>query len=427
MARKKRGNDAIPSWSGFNYQGKVMLLHVLQRMNVLLGKVALSEYSVELEKREDFVIFHTGKSESFHQVKATLSKSKWSSHSAALDKLIQNRNSSDNPAAPCYFVVAKGIDDWNNTSNTYSSSITLFEYEGKNVGVCDVKSYIVKEIQKFLISANYNGGNEEVVYGELCLFLDERIAVMHKQGAKKRTYTITFSDLKNEIDLSVTKERAREEYYLKERVYEYSTQGLQQALESICTHKCHRELYECELPCAAKTAYQKILSLPDLARYCRVINPDKIDGWDDYLKLISDMPQDKMEKIVFRLFEESQSPDKVDADKDMVFLHTKFCNANNGCVIPTLLDLSSYYLYDESSLEETFQSIKNNVAILDALDGNAITAIPGGYEGSLSQAQITSGWTESAENDINNFYHGIEIISTKELLDRFRAEGGNHD
>lgn len=24
-----RGNDAIPTWSGFNYQGKMMLLYVL--------------------------------------------------------------------------------------------------------------------------------------------------------------------------------------------------------------------------------------------------------------------------------------------------------------------------------------------------------------------------------------------------------------
>ena len=404
-----------------------MLLCVLQKMNDLIGKIALSEYSVELEKQEDFVIIHCGKSETFHQVKATLSKSKWSSHVVALDKLLQHRNSSDNPAAVCYFISAKEIDDWNETSNTYSTSISLYKYMDKNVGTIDVKTCIISEIKKLILTCNYKSGIEEVIYGELCLFIDEQIAIMHQQSAKKRVYSIAFSDFENIISQSIMKEKNSEEFYLKESVYEYSTKGLQQALENICTHKCHKALSTCEITCAAKTAYQGILSLPDLVRYCRVINPSRIDGWDNALKLISDMPQDKMEREVLRIFMESQTPDKVDANQDAVFLHTKFCKAINGCIIPTLLDLSSYYLYDASSLQETFQSIKDNVEILDVLDGNAITAIPGGYEGSLTQAQITSGWIEGTENDINSFYHGIEIISQKELLERFKVEGGNHD
>ena len=31
-----RGNDAIPTWSGFNYQGKMMLLYVLELINQIL-------------------------------------------------------------------------------------------------------------------------------------------------------------------------------------------------------------------------------------------------------------------------------------------------------------------------------------------------------------------------------------------------------
>ena len=95
MARKKRGNDAIPSWSGFNYQGKIMLLEVLTKINASISSDTIASYSVELEIREDFVILCAGRPESFHQVKATLSKSKWSSHSEAMDKLLLHRNSSD--------------------------------------------------------------------------------------------------------------------------------------------------------------------------------------------------------------------------------------------------------------------------------------------------------------------------------------------
>ena len=49
-----RGNDAIPTWSGFNYQGKMMLLHVLELINQIERNNDKRIYAVELEKTEDF-------------------------------------------------------------------------------------------------------------------------------------------------------------------------------------------------------------------------------------------------------------------------------------------------------------------------------------------------------------------------------------
>ena len=51
-----RGNDAIPTWSGFNYQGKMMLLYVLELINQIEQDKDEKIYSVELEKAEDFCI-----------------------------------------------------------------------------------------------------------------------------------------------------------------------------------------------------------------------------------------------------------------------------------------------------------------------------------------------------------------------------------
>ena len=53
-----RGNDAIPTWSGFNYQGKMMLLYVLELINQIAKdkNKDIGTYSVELEKTEDFCI-----------------------------------------------------------------------------------------------------------------------------------------------------------------------------------------------------------------------------------------------------------------------------------------------------------------------------------------------------------------------------------
>ena len=76
-----RGNDAIPTWSGFNYQGKMMLLYVLELINQIAKdkNKDIDAYSVELEKTEDFCIICDSEYKSFHQVKAYLSKDKWNS------------------------------------------------------------------------------------------------------------------------------------------------------------------------------------------------------------------------------------------------------------------------------------------------------------------------------------------------------------
>lgn len=63
-------HDAMPSWNGFSYQGKVGLYVALLKM-LQLGNDsdALDRYSIEYEWLEDFSIKQDGKYESIHQVK----------------------------------------------------------------------------------------------------------------------------------------------------------------------------------------------------------------------------------------------------------------------------------------------------------------------------------------------------------------------
>lgn len=82
-----RGNDAIPTWSGFNYQGKIMLFYVLKLINQINKEKDERVYAVNLEEIEDFCILCDSEYISFHQVKAWLSVTKWSSYSTAMDKL----------------------------------------------------------------------------------------------------------------------------------------------------------------------------------------------------------------------------------------------------------------------------------------------------------------------------------------------------
>ncbi|WP_157939556.1 hypothetical protein [Vibrio splendidus] len=48
--------DASPSWSGFNYQGKVALYYTLRQINSLPLNTDFSNLSLVLEDNEDFEI-----------------------------------------------------------------------------------------------------------------------------------------------------------------------------------------------------------------------------------------------------------------------------------------------------------------------------------------------------------------------------------
>jgi hypothetical protein len=75
--------DASPSWSGFNYQGKVALYHTLKLINAEPVGADLSNYSLMLENIEDFEILLNGNPISLHQVKA-YNSSTYSDYSEAL-------------------------------------------------------------------------------------------------------------------------------------------------------------------------------------------------------------------------------------------------------------------------------------------------------------------------------------------------------
>ncbi|PRA40671.1 MULTISPECIES: ABC-three component system protein [Pseudomonas] len=85
-------HDATPSWSGYNYQGKLALHHVLCHISEKLRADAAHTFhgdSIVLENNEDFELFVNGELVSFHQVKA-YEKQSFSSYDEALFGLALN-------------------------------------------------------------------------------------------------------------------------------------------------------------------------------------------------------------------------------------------------------------------------------------------------------------------------------------------------
>ena len=429
-----RGNDAIPTWSGFNYQGKIMLLYIINFMNQAAGKGDKKEYSVELEKTEDFCILCDGKNISFHQVKAWLSTNKWKSYTDAMDKLLQHRNDCKAFSAKCYLMTAKEIKDWNDAANPYSSQIEPYKYQSAVVGVRDVGTFIVQEIKEYLDKKGYKTSHAEIVYGELCLYLDEQIARMHEKGAKKRCYTIPFSDFSAKMKQAVNKENVREEFYLKEKVYECIMHTIERVLDAFCQDECEMTVADCGKNCAAKEAHDKLMEICDYTNFCKLLNPDKIDGWNNPISAVANFSDEKLRSEIYDLLYQSKSPEKVLGDENGIYLKSEFSKSPNGRIMPTFLDLTRGFK-KEKALKGIFQNIIKNTDIIHFLEGNSITVIPGDYMGSLSQARITSGWQESnpekengqknnPEESISHYYRDIELISSKELRQYFDNKNG---
>lgn len=85
-------HDATPSWSGYNYQGKVAIHYVLCHIAEKLGVNPAHTFhgdSIVLENNEDFELFVNNALVSFHQVKAYAEQS-FSSYDDALFGLVLN-------------------------------------------------------------------------------------------------------------------------------------------------------------------------------------------------------------------------------------------------------------------------------------------------------------------------------------------------
>ena len=367
-----RGNDAIPSWSGFNYQGKMMLLCVMEKIySIIASGKDLTKHQVELENREDYVFIEDGNSSHFYQVKATLSKSKWEEYEEALKKLIEHKNSSDNIMAPCYFVVARPIDNWISTTNPYKSSVNIYKYNGREVGVDEVKEQVYAEIEKILTYKGTSFRNIEAIYGDLCIFVDDKIAYMHTQGYKSREYRIGLKEFLDVVLNAVHKEELTLEYKIKEKTYEYMVKGIQESLKDICQNACHRNYEECLNACAAKSAYKKMLELEDIRKYCKCINPAVINGWENEMSYATYFSKENISNYILGIFFESKDATLVEDKGNVVGMKSEMNPLPQGLVVPTLLAFEERFVSIEDSMQNKLQVIRENTEVLDELPNNS--------------------------------------------------------
>lgn len=418
-----RGNDAIPSWSGFNYQGKMAILCALQKVN---SGAAITDFFLELEALEDFVMRKGKTATELYQVKAVLSCPKHRHYTYAskgdsvAQKLINHRADAGNLSAKCFLISAIEITDWNDGSNPFRNNIELYKYNGDVVSLTDISNHIKTEIRNYLTTHSILTTESEIehIYGNLCLFLEDRVSSMHCQNNTCRQYTIPISDFVDITNNTTAAIRDEYAFRLKEEVYMFLSNSLTNAINEFCSVTCEEK--DCNEGCVIHRLTEKFTSLRSITDYIAVINPSNT-CWDSDLEYTSHATMDRIRDHIVYIFYKSKLAENVKIHADGIVFYSDLSNSKNHQVLPTLLDLGRA---NHKSLQTTLQSIQQNGRIRPSIAGNTLLALEASPLSSdcLTEGQINSAWTASLrrENTIYTLYEGTEIVSQDRLLEELK-------
>lgn len=429
MAKKKRGNDAIPTWSGFNYQGKITLLCLLIEINkMLIHSYDINNISddcyVEIEKTEDFVIFIKGKVKALYQVKAYLSTNKADSFFNANKNLIDHRSNLNALTADCYLCVPLAISGWNDKGNIYRNQINLFFYDSKPVHVTKVAEKIKAELDKSLKHMRLPNENLDDIYLGLCSFLDEKVSEMHKQGAKKRNYNILFREIAEFIYRANTEYVIKQEAREKENIYNHIVENFKEIVDEFCNNECEskkmgtckKDIYGC---CALTTSYDYILEI-NIWEYCKYLNPHIVTGWEKQLSYVERLREDDFKKLLIPVLHQI-SNDILCRNSEILYCETDIFGTIENKVIPTLLNFDFGLNDVEKSISNTLNKIKQNSFLWSSsIVGGTITADTKGEVYNTEEDSIL--YFQKSEDDITDNNSYLKIIDSRDFIKKVKGE-----
>lgn len=419
-------NDATPTWSGFNYQGKIMLLSILLEINKLLSSnTALDDCYVEIEKIEDFIIYINNKIVSLNQVKAYLSTQKVSSFSGAMQKLLDHRAEKGELSAECVLCCPLQISDWRDSTNTYYKQINLFNYDNQFVHVVDVPKYIKQELTKTLNYLKLSTIHMNALYLGLCELLHNKLSDMHKQGTKNRNYNLCFTDITNFLTQSHNNYVEREELRNREQVYTYISCNFNTIIDDYCNNRCSdKKNAICKLDisgaCSIKTAYDYILNI-DIWKYTRYLRPDIIDKWENPLSYVERLNSDAIAHLLIPVLHRIQN-NSLQTSNDFIYCNTNIYKTAREIVIPTLLSFQAEDFDDDddikNSISSKLENIKKNSYLASSIvAGSTITAKTGDNQYSTKEDCIFYNANNERANAVADSTHNsVKIADSKEFI-----------
>ncbi|MBL6448524.1 hypothetical protein JMN32_19595 [Fulvivirga sp. 29W222] len=176
-------HTAIDTWSGFVYQGKVALYHVL----TLLIENPDNESFLQLDSLEDFAIVNEDITPiSLHQVKAVNSKY-YSSFKKAFIKLEKRKN--EYPCDRAYFHLAIENEKSANDINKKHPNLELYMYRDNNYycSLNDINEKLEALIRSYLVQKEFGHfvGNTAIIRSKLEKKLFDHVILVHSSNHNK--------------------------------------------------------------------------------------------------------------------------------------------------------------------------------------------------------------------------------------------------
>lgn len=274
MNKQFKSNDAAPSWNGFNFQGFVTILRTLECINSL-PESEYANYSVEIEKYEDFIIYKNDIPQEVFQVKAYVTEKKISAYSEACEKLITHREQVGAPNADCYLATAAPISEWDKSA--FSKVIDLYGYKsGRFIKTIDIITHIKKEIAIFFAGIEGEQAQLEVDIAFACIsriVIDKIDHLHHHRHASKREYRITFLEIADLLKKSAIETYDHQIFFTKLKIDEKVLFNLDTELLAWCSD-CEKD--SCSL-CPLNDLRESFESI-NRETYAKILDPTVIIG-----------------------------------------------------------------------------------------------------------------------------------------------------
>lgn len=340
-------NDAVASWSGYSYQGKMAILCTLEKLNTLFDSNGWEKWKLQLEKSQDFVLINDEQVESLWQVKALLSTKNYQSYVKAMEKLLKDRDNCGFLSAKCYLVTANEVHNWSDSKNNFKNEITLYEYKGESVSVTLVSEKIQEQVA-ILIDKMGIDVDKEAAYLLLCALIDDRVAQFHKEG-KKSEYVITFEEIVQRIKDTESFEVRICTLRIKENIYNNLSEKIVNGSHNYCTELCEKKgSIDCKDEKCVINRNRELVERADIEYYMKSIRPEIEKDID----LIFSNPDDYADTICTSVCTAPESA--LELDHNIISVS---CYKGEIKVIPTMLDMS---MNRKERLSRKLNSIERN-------------------------------------------------------------------
>lgn len=363
MNKQFKSNDAAPSWNGFNFQGFVTILRTLECINSL-PESEYANYSVEIEKYEDFIIYKNDIPQELFQVKAYVTEKKISAYSEACEKLITHKGQVGAPDAECYLATAAPITEWDKSA--FSKVIDLYGYKsGRFINTIDIITHIKKEIAIFFTDIEGEQGQLEVDIAFACIsrgVIDKIDYLHHHRHASVKEYRITFLEIANLLKKSAIETYDHQIFFTKLKIDEKVLVNLDTELLAWC-NDCEKN--SCSF-CPLNDLRESFESI-NRETYAKILDPTVIIGESGVG--VAEVFSGSRIQDMFEILE--------NVDLDILFCDNKHIYIMNQRGIIEYLDKiipSSIKIKRGSGLTRVLGGIQKDIQIQNIYANSAVTA-----------------------------------------------------